>query len=1002
METETTDRFEDLEKTSLLFDILIDCEEYVEFDKALNNLQGISHSFTTHPIDETINETSIRAKISEIEDVTLKDYIGLHYFKIVFSSKYVRRLLKENEREIEPKTSDVYKTLAEALLRKLPPRSAEQSKGKNRQNQFRIIVLNEISAASEGNLAIGYADMALEELKQLDANWNVKDAAAKGIKHPYELYALYNKGLAFLHHHVARDIEKAIDTFTQILGSFTSGENRNPEAVKVRLRDKFYTEYADHTKLYGIFFWLIYIPTQHLNAEAHADLNSSHNLEAIISEALTNIETEKATFGDQKDADSGETIQDYHRYFFALQLIQSKIDSGNFEKGEQFNAEMQWIEAFTRKSGITQNVLDYLPKRANKCKRIIDSKLHTAEAIFWLEYAKGSRRQAKECFRKSFELCVKRVNDKDIPTTDQVDFAVTFLDCILFALKDQHEIWDHLVASGDRPDLVDRFDETYEKVFEMLKKEEWRPRKKELVEKFLDCQEELLQKAERSPASGWHGNFVRYQIELLKIVLDDDRNKQLQKKWPEWEKVKLWNSLRNAVDTIGDCELKHRLREINARGINNLPDQRSLEELADFISSKISCDFYTKKLRLNSEHFFDHLIYKSCKSKLVGCFALTVLRRWQSFTPALSMGSEVGQKGGGYFVYKTDEKGEIDEGLVVDPGFDFLENFFDEGFSIRDISAILMTHSHRDHSSDFMSIITLVHEMNKRGKRVFRDGKWAEKKLVLFMTDGSFFKFEEEINNPNIRDAFRDVVRIKKDEEYGENTFLNIFRIRVTKAIHNDLTDYDSVGFIITDRIGANLIGFTGDTQWFNGIEEIYKDCPIVCMNIGGVVDIFKKGNIMLSDLSKESSQCFDNIRNILISENHLYFPGFYLVAKGLSKSKQKLLIISELCEELKGGLRTDLAERICGEIGIPVLPEDIGLTVRADESHAGHVLCKACQSFHEPQEIIPIETVKENATTYLCKRHYNELRENHYLPRISELELDVNELRKPLKQKNN
>ena len=192
----------------------------------------------------------------------------------------------------------------------------------------------------------------------------------------------------------------------------------------------------------------------------------------------------------------------------------------------------------------------------------------------------------------------------------------------------------------------------------------------------------------------------------------------------------------------------------------------------------MNCDYYTKKLRINTEQFYDHLIYKSCRPSLNDYYALTVLRRWQSFTPALSMGSEVGHKGGGYFVYKTDKKGEIDEGLVIDPGFDFLENFFDEGFSIRDINAVLITHSHRDHASDFMSIVTLVHEMNKNGKRVFGDSKWEEKKLILFITEGCHQNFATQIMRS--KEIFHDIIRVKQGEDYKKEDirFLKYFQLQ--------------------------------------------------------------------------------------------------------------------------------------------------------------------------------------------------------------------------------
>jgi len=510
-------------------------------------------------------------------------------------------------------------------------------------------------------------------------------------------------------------------------------------------------------------------------------------------------------------------------------------------------------------------------------------------------------------------------------------------------------------------------------------------------------------------------------------ILSKDSERRFKKRWSDSQKEKLGKTLNMTVTNLGKKDLSgwwdeakgnfeedgkwiqdfEQIIKTMGEKLNNdkysLP--KDVSSVANFVHKYMNCDYYTKKLRMNTEEFYDHLIYQSSRPTLTDCYVLTVLRRWQSFTPALSMGSEVGHKGGGYFVYKTNHKGEIEEGLVVDPGFDFLNNFFDEGFSIRDITGILITHSHRDHSSDFMSIVTLVHEMNEQGKRVFKDGKWVEKKLILFITEGCHQNFAVQIFGN--RDKFYDVIRVQQNTTpySGKNRFLKHFQLEAKKANHEDQSGHDSVGYIIKDYKGKPLIGFTGDTQWYNKIEDTYKACPVICMNIGGVIDIFKKPELKLSDLcEKDDKEHINNIKTILLRENHLYLPGFFLMAKKLNSKKQKLLILSELCEEMKGGLRTDLAEKVSGELEIPVLPEDIGLTVILDNdkknNETGNVCCEICQSEYPPKEIVAVETDKDNAIIYLCHYHYNKLKEGSSLPKINELELDANELRNPLIKK--
>ncbi|MGL1892173.1 MAG: tetratricopeptide repeat protein [Spirochaetaceae bacterium] len=65
-------------------------------------------------------------------------------------------------------------------------------------------------------------------------------------------------------------------------------------------------------------------------------------------------------------------------------------------------------------------------------------------------------------------------------------------------------------------------------------------------------------------------------------------------------------------------------------------------------------------------------------------------------------------RGGGYF-FKWNGYG-----VVIDPGFDFVRNFHEAGFHIKDIDLVLVSHNHPDHNQDLKSIDTLFYEMDKR------------------------------------------------------------------------------------------------------------------------------------------------------------------------------------------------------------------------------------------------------------------------------------------------
>ena len=1115
---ENANHFTELGKRSLLLDILIDCEEYDEFDKCalkclgksrkddekksaassfdelckmiknkvnkinndiekgggkLNvaNYAEIIADFT--PIQKLLrkiirqesmentkkgesynsgksNQSNISRQYKILTEMLMKGIPSLiqnkcldEYLKAIVISKYIRRLLKDTELLIAPKIiEEIYKNLTQILIIIVPQISDSEI-----LNKSRIIFLNEISAVSQGHLAIGYAEMALSELKELTKNWLPKNNSDERLKHPYELYALYNKGLTLAHDPEPGNTEKAKEIFSQIIKkSFENSKNTDiPHA--------FEKDYPEEKDLFPIFFWLIYVPTKYQLSEIYADLNASYDREKMISDVFEALEKLNGKIHLFENSKLTDRIKHYYNVKFTIQYIFSKIDSGNFAKKIDRNkVTTNWPKVFKKES--YKDIFNDHDFQEFKEKQpsIIKSRLDSVEALFWLEFA-IIRKSGKNynILNKCFGLCIKYLI-KDNVNSDWSDFAITFLHGVIFTLQNHKENkpWPECLEeigqnkeeekdnSSDEAKWKVSFQKTYKIIFKKLQDPEWIARKKDLVETFMKCQGKIIQQyenwEEKEKGESKRNKYLKYQIELIGKIFSDEEGRIFKKSWPDCEKERLGKNLnetiksfkykdlldwwddaksefdekvnRHSADASTKCnhweknfkEIIKKMQNTLSNDTYTLPDD--LSAVANFIKDKMNCDFYTRKFRLNIEKFYDHLIYKSCRPSIKNHYALTVLRRWQSFTPALSSGSEVGQKGGGYFVYKTNGKGEIEEGLVIDPGFNFLENFFEEGFSIRDIKAILMTHSHPDHSSDFMSIMTLVREMNKRGKRVFGNSKRPDRKLVLFMTEGCHQNFAEQLNRNT--ETFKDIIEVKQgsNENYGEDAFLNCFKLTVTKANHNDLADYDSVGYVISDNSGKPLLGFTGDTQWYYGIEEQYKDCPVICMNIGGVVDIFKKPEIKLSDIcNKDDTEHISNIKTILLRENHLYLPGFYLMAKKFNK-KQKLLIISELCEEMKGGLRTDLAKKISGDIKIPILPEDIGLTVvlnNKKNKKTGNVFCKICQSEHPPKEIVAVETDKDNAIIYLCQYHYNKLKEGSSLPKINELKLDANELHNPL-----
>lgn len=349
---------------------------------------------------------------------------------------------------------------------------------------------------------------------------------------------------------------------------------------------------------------------------------------------------------------------------------------------------------------------------------------------------------------------------------------------------------------------------------------------------------------------------------------------------------------------------------------------------------------------------------------------LMVLRRWNSWTPAIITDTE-SNMGGGYFLFWEGK------GIVIDPGFDFLYNFLHkEKLRIYDVNAVIITHAHIDHCVDFEALLTLIYEYNDslEHKKKFMDtiddkidheieeleieefnkdldGK--KKKIDVFLNLGAMKKFlgwipvDEKDKNAKIKRIYPLEPGITHDlEDYN-------LKLKIKKAIHNDiLTKTYSTGLLVElygkagyDKKNPFKIGFTSDTRHADEIVAQYKNVDVLVPHLGSIDEND------FNPLSKKRDQ------------NHLKLKG---VISAISKSQAKLAVISEFGEEL-GESRIDLVDALNGAFEITrCLTGDIGLKVKIPELS---IKCQGCNKFVNRNRIIEgiDHSSEDKGVVYYC-----------------------------------
>ncbi len=282
---------------------------------------------------------------------------------------------------------------------------------------------------------------------------------------------------------------------------------------------------------------------------------------------------------------------------------------------------------------------------------------------------------------------------------------------------------------------------------------------------------------------------------------------------------------------------------------------------------------------------------------------LLVLRKWNSYTPAIPTGNEDERNpGGGYFLWHNGH------GTVVDPGYNFIENFSQAGCRLCDIDNVILTHAHNDHTNDFEALRTLLHEFNEKRKK---DEKGPSKKVRFFVNNGSFRKFAGLLDLKE--GGFSE--HLYTLNPGGEFELLGGGRFRVLPAYHDEVFARDqAVGLLFTLDIEnqPRRILLTSDTGLFplkQDLPDLVPDTKDAKSEVwhhylaadGEAIDVMivHIGSIRDRELQQDAARdpataCYPN---------HLGIIG---TSRVIAMCRPRLAVISEFGEEMKQ-FRVDL-----------------------------------------------------------------------------------------------
>lgn len=188
-------------------------------------------------------------------------------------------------------------------------------------------------------------------------------------------------------------------------------------------------------------------------------------------------------------------------------------------------------------------------------------------------------------------------------------------------------------------------------------------------------------------------------------------------------------------------------------------------------------------------------------------------------------GKQIAASGG--FVIQTENMQ-----FHVDPGPGALTNLVKCSINPRETTAILVSHAHIGHCNDVNALISAA-----TFSGLDRQAVLIANRTLVDDSDG---------NVPYLTEFHRGCVERVIVVHEGNKVGINKIEIDVLKTEHKD-----EFGVGYKFLCPKFTLAYTGDTGYFKGMEELYKDMDILILNVQGPFGYKEKGHLSSDDAVK-------------------------------------------------------------------------------------------------------------------------------------------------------